>query len=1052
MKIDETTTGSVEIIPDPSIPEDYETVFEQNYNSAGPAETDLINLYGGNIGATVVDGKLVIPPMSYANAMAILVPNNLLRRCSSDYYLEMDLTIGQKMGVLGFILNTSDAVGTDTTKTTDKINSILVTLRRGNYSNGDLTASADLGFRAGYFDGEGKQTTPVSNDRFAYDVTEDGNASFKLTIHVNGNRVELFVDGKWCGGYDLPEEGDYSVKEKSVIMLWAENTDVIIDNLSVKTKEIVDDEGDGDGEELVGTTVALNNTVSGIKLLDPRMEKTANHITCDWSASGIEFSAVCKGDVVFKVHTNAGCYFRVYVDGNVYKNGDSDYFTVSGNGRITVKDLPEGAHTIKLIKVTGYTLANAELISVTLDGSISDTAPANKDLFIEFVGDSISCGWGVIGGYAGAYTDQDITMAYPYLVAQALGADMSDVALSGKGIILGGNLSITNGYKYASVNRQGVVEYAFARKADVVVINADTNDAYRSTDALVYMEALEAFVSYVREKNPDAHIILVCNMMKENYNDIIGALVKKLGGAEEGYYYYKAEPTADVHSNHPSAEEHAAYAEVLTAMIREILGGTYEEPELDFEVPEAPTTSIPEDYKTVYSQDFGSVTTPEGAGFASLYGGNMGATVVDGKLVIPYAAWKDCRAQLVPNSAFADYASRYLLEMDITFGEKLGVFGLLLNTTGVSENWNIDKVNSHLIMLRRGNGTNGELLASEDIKFLAGYHNASGVQSTPYSNPAFDVTVDGQASFKLSVHVNGNRVDLFVDGEWIFGYDVPSDIDCGIKADSAVILWAEYTNATIDNITVKIDETSTSEPEEPITPPEATTVIPTDKTVIYSQNFDNVSNAADAGITPIYGSAVAPSIVDGKLSIPKTSWGATPPFLSLVGRDVFADCDGAYMIEMDVDVSELGVFGLILNGTTPSESDTQYKRANAFLVSLRLGKGVNMLTHGSLEAKSGDYDIYLRTGFFASDGGQVTDLQNDKLVKNLNEGDKSASVKLTVVVDQSEGGSTVSIFVDGEYIYSFSQGADFNVNENSYVSLWAQDAVFTVDNLVVSKI
>ena len=269
---------------------------------------------------------------------------------------------------------------------------------------------------------------------------------------------------------------------------------------------------------------------------------------------------------------------------------------------------------------------------------------------------------------------------------------------------------------------------------------------------------------------------------------------------------------------------------------------------------------------------------------------------------------------------------------------------------------------------------------------------------------------------------------------------------------SASLTLTSKSDATIDNITVKIDETSTGEPEEPPTLPEATTVIPTDKTVIYSQNFDNVSNAADAGITPIYGSAVAPSIVDGKLSIPKTSWGATPPFLSLVGRDVFADCDGAYMIEMDVDVSELGVFGLILNGTTPSESDTQYKRANAFLVTLRLGKGVNQLTHGSLEAKSGDYDVYLRTGFFASNGDQVTDFQNDKLVKNLNEGDKSASVKLTVVVDQSEGGSTVSIFVDGEYIYSFSQGADFNVNENSYVSLWAQDAVFTVDNLVVSKI
>ena len=502
------------------------------------------------------------------------------------------------------------------------------------------------------------------------------------------------------------------------------------------------------------------------------------------------------------------------------------------------------------------------------------------------------------------------------------------------------------------------------------------------------------------------------------------------------------------HSNHPSVEEHAAYAQVLTVMISSILDGTYVEPELDFEEPDAPATTVPEDLTTVYEQNFDSATNAADAGVVSLYGGNLGATIVDGKLVIPEADWANCRAVLVPNSAFNDFASRYLLEMDVTIGAKLGVFGLLLNTTGASSNWNSDKVNSHLITLRRGDGTNGELLASKDIKFSAGYHNASGGQNTPYSQSAFDVTEDGNASFKLSILVNGNRVDLFIDGVWILGYDVPTDVDCSLKRDSAVILWAQSTNATIDNITVKIDESTKT--ERPADPPAPITTVPTDTTVIYSQNFDSAASAEDADVTGLYGSTVAPTIVDGKLSVPKTSW-TKPPFLSLVDRTVFADCPESYMIEMDVNISELGVFGIIFNGATPEASDTEYKRANALLVTLRLGTGVDKLTSGTVGAKSGTCDVYLRTGYFGADKGQVTDTQNDKLVLDLKEGDTSADVKLTVVVSNGEGGCTVNVFANGVYIYSFTQDASFNVNENSYVSLWAQDAVFTIDNLVVSK-
>jgi hypothetical protein len=232
----------------------------------------------------------------------------------------------------------------------------------------------------------------------------------------------------------------------------------------------------------------------------------------------------------------------------------------------------------------------------------------------------------------------------------------------------------------------------------------------------------------------------------------------------------------------------------------------------------------------------------------------------------------------------------------------------------------------------------------------------------------------------------------------------------------------------------------------------ATPTIPVNKTPIYTQNFDSVTSAADAGIANLYGGTMAPTIVDGKLSIPSAAWG-DGPFLQLVGREVFANTPGTYVIEMDVEASKLGVFGLILNGKTDSASDNKYGRENAFLVTLRLGKGVDQLTHGTLADKAAEYDVWLRTGYFDASKAQKTDIKNDKLVCEVAEGATSASVKLTVVVNSAlADGCQVDIYANGVFLYSYTLDNNYDVTANSYISLWAQDAVFTIDNLVISKV
>ena len=324
---------------------------------------------------------------------------------------------------------------------------------------------------------------------------------------------------------------------------------------------------------LTEQTVELNKNTKGIKILGVRNLASDTAINADWSASGIEFNAICKGDVLFAVETNdKGAYFRAYVDGEPYMNGESPYFDITGKGEILIKDLPEETHNIRVIKVTGYTLAFAAFTSVKLTGVITEEAPADKDLYVEFVGDSITCAWGTIGTFDGKYTSQDATLGYSYLLAEALDADYSLTALSGQGICCG-TPGVPLGYRYACYGKDSTNEYDFARKANLIVVNIGTNDETKAIDQNQFSDDFKAWVEYAKEKNgADCKFLAVTNMKNATYRVLIERVFAELGGESAGYYTYKAARSLNsAASYHPSVEEHAAYVPELLELCKKII-------------------------------------------------------------------------------------------------------------------------------------------------------------------------------------------------------------------------------------------------------------------------------------------------------------------------------------------------------------------------------------------------------------------------------------------------------------------------------------------------
>lgn len=328
-------------------------------------------------------------------------------------------------------------------------------------------------------------------------------------------------------------------------------------------------------------TYALTGDTAGVRILGVRNLASTEQINLDWSCSGFELTVENKGgDVRFQVTTsdNQSAYFRIWLDGETWEQSNGEiYYRVGGKGTIIMRDVPAGRHTVRVLKVTGYTLARSAVLSVTLNGSILPEAPAERELYVEFVGDSITCGWGTIGAHGGAYSDQDGTLAYSYLLAGALDADYSMTALSGQGL-LWGDPGLTEGYLYASPMRDDQTPYDFARQADLVVINIGTNDFSKGVSEEEFRAAYRDFLQTVREKNgEDCRILCLYNAMNDTFSAAIESVVAGLGGMQNGIWSYRL-PRAEG-NRHPSAEEHAAYAEQLLPLVQQLLayeGGALE--------------------------------------------------------------------------------------------------------------------------------------------------------------------------------------------------------------------------------------------------------------------------------------------------------------------------------------------------------------------------------------------------------------------------------------------------------------------------------------------
>jgi lysophospholipase L1-like esterase len=161
-----------------------------------------------------------------------------------------------------------------------------------------------------------------------------------------------------------------------------------------------------------------------------------------------------------------------------------------------------------------------QLLAMTPVGGRVLVPPPSPARHIEFIGDSIACGQGELGAgplCASTPANEDATMAYPSLVASALGAEPSVIAYAGIGAYRsrGGPPGLAMPVLHGrSLPDDAGSTWAFESPApEVVVIDLGTNDFAADDPGEAFERGYLAFLGQIRSHYPEARIVCVLGAM-----------------------------------------------------------------------------------------------------------------------------------------------------------------------------------------------------------------------------------------------------------------------------------------------------------------------------------------------------------------------------------------------------------------------------------------------------------------------------------------------------------------------------------------------------------
>lgn len=347
-------------------------------------------------------------------------------------------------------------------------------------------------------------------------------------------------------------------------------------------------------------------TSSNVKLLGRTYFKN-NVLWLAFSGTGVDFDYTGKdlditvvGDIAAFGAAENQARVAVYVDGERV----IDQMIDEGEKKLDVFTSDEARTVnVKVIKLSETAMSCCGIKPVELGEGESIAPAAAKAHRIEFIGDSITCGYGVDDedrDHHFSTTTEDCTKAYAYKTAQKLDADYSLVSISGYGIISGYSgdgkqvpeqtipqyyekLGFTWGGSFGDDAKPQDIDWDFSKfEPEVVVINLGTNDASyakKEEQKQEYIDGYVAFIKQIREKNPNAKIYMTLGIMGQDLNMSMKQAylnyTKETGDSNIAFYDFDVQNgNEDGYAAdwHPTEATHEKASEKFAAQIKEDMG------------------------------------------------------------------------------------------------------------------------------------------------------------------------------------------------------------------------------------------------------------------------------------------------------------------------------------------------------------------------------------------------------------------------------------------------------------------------------------------------
>ena len=365
------------------------------------------------------------------------------------------------------------------------------------------------------------------------------------------------------------------------------------------------------GETAPSGEPGTTETGSGVEELREKQETPTDYLTVFgrttvqnkelklyWTNSGFSFRFKGTGASASIATTSTNPtywgYLNVYIDGNL-----EPYQTLCIKKAGTYEfasGLSDDYHTIEVRKRNEAIYGGSATLSVKnlqVQGEGFCVTPPRRPAFrIEFIGDSITCGFGNLiydnGSAPFTTATEDGTRTYAAIAAKALHADISVIARSGICYVQDSNRdSLFGEYeKVASLPGQVLDEAKWdfsAAPNDVVVINLGTNDAGasiggKSISSETYTTHAVNFIQMVRRNNPKAVIIWAYGMMGQGMAQSIEAAVRKVNEAGDGDVLFLKLPVLNSEKEgigaqgHPSIQTDIDRGLFLAEFIRQEVG------------------------------------------------------------------------------------------------------------------------------------------------------------------------------------------------------------------------------------------------------------------------------------------------------------------------------------------------------------------------------------------------------------------------------------------------------------------------------------------------